>query len=139
MMQLFDCSGGRCFFYIILIISIINSPAVYAQEEGLREYTPDEFISLNRDLTIDAALEIINQFSSKYENKMIIDPKERKGKIGVVVDNMHWKRALEYILRSNLLKYIEHPRHYEVVDMIDKKKSQEPLESEKHSTDSQLE
>ena len=57
----------------------------------------------------------------KYEGKMIIDPMENKGKIGVEVNNMPWKKAFEYILRSNLLKYIEHPRHYEIVKMLDDK------------------
>ena len=94
---------------------------LYGQETIPREYKPEEFISLSREITIDAALDIINQLSMKYENKMIIDPKDRKDKIGVVVDNMHWKRALEYILRSNLLKYVVHPRHYEIAEMVDKK------------------
>jgi type IV pilus assembly protein PilQ len=34
---------------------------------------------------------------------------------------MHWKRALEYILRANLLKYVAHDRYYEVQDMVDSK------------------
>ena len=105
-----------------------------AQEEITREYSPEEYISLNRDLGLDAALEIINQFSTKYENKIIIDSKERKGKIGVVVDNMHWKRALEYILRSNMLRYIEHPRHYEIVELIEKKESKKPEGSISYET-----
>ncbi len=109
--------------YIFLIVFILRFNILHAQGTIPREYNPEEFISLSRDITMDAALEIINQLSMKYENKMIIDPKEHKGKIGVVVDNMHWKRALEYILRSNLLKYDIHPRHYEITAMVDQKES----------------
>jgi len=106
-----------CFgFLVFMSLSQVN-----AQENIPREYNPEEFISLSREITMDAALEIINQLSTKYENKMIIDPDEHRGKIGVVVDNMHWKRALEYILRSNLLKYVEHPRHYEIEGMTQQK------------------
>lgn len=97
-----------------LLLIICSSEA---QERPPGEFDPEEFISLNNGLGINTALEIINELSLKYENKMIIDPDEHTKPIGVVVDNMHWKRALEYILRSNLLKYIEHPRHYEIVPM----------------------
>lgn len=109
----------------VLVIPLLNLSFVKAQEMHPREYDPEEFISLSRDLTIDAALEIINQLSMKYENKMILDPKDRKDKIGVNVENMHWKSALEYILRSNLLKYIQHPRHYEIVEMNEQKETKE--------------
>jgi len=110
-----------CIFFIVTFLFKLN--LLYAQERYPREFNPEEFISLNKDIPIDVALGIINQLSVKYENKMIIDPTENKGTIGVVVDNMHWKRALEYILRSNLLKFVEHPRHYEIVKMVDAKES----------------
>ena len=110
------------FFSFILLMSLSS---LKAQENIPREYNPEEFISLSREITMDAALEIINQLSTKYENKMLIDPGEHRGKIGVDVDNMHWKRALEYILRSNLLKYVDHPRHYEIEGMTKQKGTQE--------------
>ncbi len=113
-------------FFSIIILFIFN--LLEAQETAPREYNPEEYISLNRDITFDAALEIINQLSTKYEGKMIIDPTEHRGKIGVEVNNMPWKKAFEYILRSNLLKYIEHPRHYEVVKMVDDKRAKEAEE-----------
>ena len=66
-----------CFFSVILIMSLSS---VYAQEYVPREFNPEEFISLSREITMDAALEIINQLSTKYENKMIIDPDEHRAK-----------------------------------------------------------
>ncbi|UCE06239.1 MAG: type II and III secretion system protein [bacterium] len=107
--------------YFIIIALVINQNLLYAQQTIPREYKPEEFISLSRELPMNAALEIINQLTMKYENKMLIDPKEHKNKIGVDVDNMHWKRALEYILRSNLLKYVVHPRHYEITELGNQK------------------
>ncbi len=120
-------------FLIFLLFSLgrYNTLAQDMNEEGVPgEYDPEEFISINSDLTMDVALEIIDQLSTKYEDKMIIDPGEHKGKIGVVVDNMHWKRALEYILKSNLLSYKTHPRHYEIVGM----KEQEDKKGPSHIT-----
>jgi len=118
--KLISIFNNACYFTIIALV--INQNLLYAQETIPSEYNPEEFISLSRDLSMNAALEIINQLTMKYENKMIIDPNEHKNKIGVDVDNMHWKRALEYILRSNLLKYVVHPRHYEIVKMVEQKK-----------------
>ena len=112
---------------IIIISTMIITTTLGAQERIPGEYDPEEFISLNSGLGINTALEIINQLSQKYENKMIIDQEERSKAIGVVVDNMHWKRALEYILRSNLLKYVEHPRHYEIVAMKEEETVRDPL------------
>jgi type IV pilus assembly protein PilQ len=107
-------------WYLALVLLWLLPLTVSAQEEETpREYAPEEFISLSKDMTIDAALEIINQLSTKYEGRMILDPKDRKSKIGVDVVDMHWKRALEYILKSNLLKYVVHPRHYEISEMVE--------------------
>jgi general secretion pathway protein D len=117
--KLFFTLKNACYFIIIALV--ISQNLLYAQDTIPREYNPEEFISLSRELPMDAALEIINQLTMKYENKMIIDPKEHKNKIGVVVDNMHWKRALEYILRSNLLQYVERPRHYEITELVNQK------------------
>lgn len=118
------CSGGKWFVFVGVILITIKISSANAQETVPRNYNPEEFISLSRDITMDAALEIINMLSTKYEDKMILDPKEHKGKIGVVVDNMHWKRALEYILRSNQLKYNERPRHYEIAELNEQKSTQ---------------
>jgi len=86
-----------------------------AQEELPREYTAEEYISLDERIGLADALAIINELSEKYEDKIIIDDKEHNQPIGVMVDHMHWKRALEYILRSNKLSFDEHPRHYQVL------------------------
>ena len=84
------------YFWICLIIFTLGLNTLQAQEEITREYSPEEYISLNRDLGLDAALEIINQFSTKYENKIIIDSKERKGKIPKVSDS-HRTEAQEVL------------------------------------------
>lgn len=84
-----------------------------------RETTPDERITLDSSIPIKTALSILSQYSLKYENKIIIDTANRGGAIDVMVNNMYWKRALEFILRSNLLKYEERENYYEVVPMVE--------------------
>jgi len=84
-------------------------------------YRPEELISLNPNVPFNTAMDILNGFSQRYENRLLIDAKVRTKPIGVSVENMYWKRALEYILRANLLKYVARDRYYEVQDMIDTK------------------
>ena len=52
-------------------IFVMLSVAVVGQEKPYREYNPEEYISLDRNLGLDNALAIINGFSTKYENKII--------------------------------------------------------------------
>jgi type IV pilus assembly protein PilQ len=85
-------------------------------------YRPEELVSLNPNVPFNTALEILNGFCQRYENRLLLDSKVRTKPIGVAVENMYWKRALEYILRANLLKYTTFDRYYQVEDMIDTKK-----------------
>jgi hypothetical protein len=89
-------------------------------------YRPDELVSLNPNVPFSTAMEILNGFSQKFENRLLIDSKVRTKPIGVSVENMQWKRALEYILRANLLKYVARDRYYEVQEMIDTKEPEAP-------------
>ncbi|MFQ5822668.1 MAG: type II secretion system protein GspD [bacterium] len=105
-------------FALLLLFAV----KLLSQETIPREYNPNEFVSFDRSLSMKTALDILSQFSSRYEGKIIIDPQGQSGSIGVMVNNMYWKRALEYILRSNLLKYVEHEKYYEVVPLTAVKK-----------------
>lgn len=95
--------------------------AVWAQGNDSappQPYSPDEMISLNPSVPMNTALEILGGFSRRYENRIIIDGKTHTKPIGVSVENMHWKRALEYILRSNMMQYQQRDQYYEVIDML---------------------
>jgi type IV pilus assembly protein PilQ len=107
--------GTQNSILILGLLMILTSGPVNAQQELPREYAVEEYISLDERIGMADALTIINELSEKYENKIIIDDKDRNQPIGVMVDHMHWKRALEYILRTNKLIFVEHPRHYEIL------------------------
>ena len=59
-----------CFVYLILY-----SLPIIAQMSIPREYDLEEYILLDKDIKMSDALEIINQFSMRYENKLLIDSK----------------------------------------------------------------
>ena len=108
-------------FGILLIIMLaVTSFGIQAQESIPRQYGADEFVSLDSSIPMQTALDILSRFSSKFYNKIIIDPQNHTrsiASINVMVNNMYWKRALEYILRSNLLKYVEREKYYEIVPL----------------------
>jgi len=98
------------------------------QQFPAQPYRPEELVSFNPNVPFNTAMDILNSFSQRYENRLLIDSKVRTKPIGVSVENMHWKRALEYILRANLLKYAARDRYYEVQDMIDTQPPAAPQE-----------
>ncbi|MFQ6114024.1 MAG: type II secretion system protein GspD, partial [bacterium] len=121
-------------YFVQFALLLLFTVRLLSQETIPREYNPNEFVSFDRSLPIKTALDILSQFSSKYEGKIIIDPQGHQGPIGVMVNNMYWKRALEYILRSNLLKYIDHEKYYEVVALTATKEPKIEEQSISHTT-----
>lgn len=108
------------FGILLIIVLAVTSFGIHAQESIPRQYGADEFVSLDSSIPMQTALDILSRFSSKFDNKIIIDPQNHTrsiASINVMVNNMYWKRALEYILRSNLLKYVEREKYYEIVPL----------------------
>ncbi len=108
------------FGILVTIILAVTAVGIHAQESIPRQYGADEFVSLDSSVPMRTALNILSQFSSKFDNKIIIDPQNHTrsiASINVMVNNMYWKRALEYILRSNLLKYVEREKYYEIAPL----------------------
>ncbi len=101
----------------------------FGQQETVRGrfISSDERVTLDRTLPMKTALEILSQFSTKHENKTIVDRFESMKPISVMVNNMYWKRALEYILRSNLMKYEEKPRYFEILPLIERAAEEEDV------------
>ena len=104
-----------------MLITMLFAAALFlrpslAQETAPREYQLEEFVTFGKDLPINEALKILSQFSSKYENKIIIYPNEYSSPINLTVEKMHWKRALEYIVRANHLEFEEREEYYQIID-----------------------
>lgn len=103
---------------LVILIALMALPHLSDAQivDPLREYTnPDEVIALNKSTTYPEAIEIINTFSQEYEDKFIVDRSGYTGEIGVTLPAMHWKDALEYIMRFQNLELNEYPEYYEIV------------------------
>ena len=102
---------------ILLIAGTGFTESVHGQtgqdRREMREYTPpDAIVSMERQLSFDRAIAELNEISKEYTGKIIIDPQQRNGEIGVHIEAMHWRDAFERILRHNNLWYDERADHF---------------------------
>jgi len=108
----------RSLILFTLFICPFLASVAPGQEAMPREYQLEEFVSFDKKLPINEAINILSQFSQKYENKIIVDDVGNTAPIDVTVEKMHWKRALEYILRSNDMAFEENENYYRIVNII---------------------
>jgi type IV pilus assembly protein PilQ len=78
-----------------------------AAAQGKTSFTQEETVSFNADLPYKKAIESLSVLSKKFLKKPIIDPSPLTTPIGVEIQPMYWKDALELILRTNNLWYAE--------------------------------
>jgi general secretion pathway protein D len=113
-------------YYLLIVCAVLFVfPAVQAQTLGerrllLNQYvSPEELVSMSKTLPFDKAVSIFSDFSQKYMNKIIVDPKNRKNEIGIDIQNMYWIQALETVLRANNLWYVEHEEYFQIYNPAD--------------------
>lgn len=103
-------------FLILIFIASSAIDITMAQDRIPREYSnPDEMIAFDRRTTFTEAIDVLNQFAQDYEDKFIIDKTGYTGSIGVTLPAMHWRDALDYILRVQNFVAFEEADLYEIV------------------------
>jgi type IV pilus assembly protein PilQ len=89
-----------------------------AEQRALKEYTsPGELVSIAPTTTLDKALAAISEVSKKYTGKIVVDPERRDLPIGVDINGVQWRTALETICRKMSLWYEEYPNYFQIVGM----------------------
>ena len=115
MKLLHNLTAGTTLIVLMSWLLVPGIPDAIAQERIPRQsYRGEEFVSLNDAVPFNTALQILNQFARRFDNKIIVDPEHRTTPIGVVIDNMYWKKAFEYILSANNLSYRTLDQYYEI-------------------------
>lgn len=88
-------------------------------ERGKETVRPDEVVSFRSDVMYTRALQSLSEMSKKFTGKIIIDPNPLDEKhIGVNIQSMYWREALELILRSNGRWYKEFDEYFQVHPLI---------------------
>jgi type IV pilus assembly protein PilQ len=117
----------RFLLLIVLLLASIGQLAQAQTEQAVRRAakgkvgaTPDELVSFNTDVPYTKAIQSLGELSKKLDGKLLIDRSPLQGKektIGINIESMYWKDALELILRSNQLWYNDFPEYTEIVSM----------------------
>jgi general secretion pathway protein D len=101
-------------FLTIFLVGALSE--LNAQDRIPREYVnPDEVISFDRRTAFPEAIDVLNTFAQQFENRFIIDRTGYGGAIGVSLPAMHWRDALDYILRMQNFVALESDDVYELV------------------------
>lgn len=104
------------FLFSALVLLVMASQPVQAQS-GLpvRDYVnPEELVTLGRETTFAQAVEVLNSFSRRFQDKLIIYKSGISGPIGLNIPNMPWRQALDYIVSFNNLRLTEFANYYEI-------------------------
>ena len=101
-------------FALLIGLSAIVNPQDRLPEE---EYTPpDQLISVKSDLDYSTAVDLLSEFSIQFIGKPIHDPAKREGKVGIDIQSLAWRKALEMILSKRGLWYVEKEHFLEIIE-----------------------
>jgi type IV pilus assembly protein PilQ len=124
-------------FYLAIVIVLLFISSALAQTKALpRELrrasaSPEEFVSMSRNMPFNQALPIFNDLSKRFISKEIIDQTPHTFPIGIDVDKMYWLDAMELILKSNDLWYREYANFMMIhpLDEAVKKETEGPIDT----------
>jgi general secretion pathway protein D len=113
----------RSILFLFLIV-VMTAHLVEAQSEQSIErkakgkvVSQDEMVSFKSDVPYSKAIQSLGELSKKLDGRLVIDRSPLQGKdktIGINIESMYWKDALELILRSNQLWYVDYPEYMEI-------------------------
>jgi len=107
--------------FIAIALILISGQGVRGQGVGpaerraFREYTsPQELVSIAPTTALDKALAAISEVSQKFIGKVIVDTERRSMPIGVDIQGLQWRDALESICRKNDIWYGEYENYIQI-------------------------
>ncbi len=102
------------------IIFLLASASIAFSQDRLPErdfVNPEELIILSRDISFANALDIIEELSVQFRNKIFINRATFSGPLGIDIPQMHWEDALFRITAANNMVVNELNRYYEIFDV----------------------
>jgi type IV pilus assembly protein PilQ len=96
-------------------VSALSQGSSPAERRAFKEYTsPEELVSIAPTATFDKALAAISEVSQKFVGKIIIDTEHRTMPVGIDVQGVQWRDALEMICRKFNLWYAEFDNYMQI-------------------------
>ncbi len=124
----------RSFVLSLLAVGMLvaqTQQSVMRMAQGKVGASQDELVSFKADVPYTQAIQSLGELSKKFDGKLLIDRSPLAGKdktIGVNIESMYWKDALELILRNNQVWYNDYPEYREIVslDQVGRQTQQTP-------------
>ncbi len=113
----------RSLLFLFLIAAAIAQLVEAQSEQSIQRkakgkvVNQDELVSFKSDVPYTKAIQALGELSKKLDGRLVIDRSPLQGKdktIGINIESMYWKDALELILRSNQLWYNDYPEYMEI-------------------------
>ncbi|MCX7984885.1 MAG: type II and III secretion system protein [Bacteroidetes bacterium] len=89
-----------------------------AAQTGKAGVSKEEMVSMKSDVPYAQAIQMLGEMARKLEERILIDRspmRDSQKPIGLNIEAMYWKDALELILRNNQLWYNDYPDYIEIV------------------------
>jgi len=87
-------------------------------DRGKQGVNPDELVSFAPDLPYTEAIKALSEMAKRFTGKIVVDTDPLVNqKVGVAIQAMHWKDALEIILKANNRWYVESDEYFQVLPM----------------------
>ncbi len=104
------------FFLAVLFCAVSVKAQINAEPKEFRHnyVAPDQMVTITANTPFNQAITLLDSYSTKFLNKIIVDPENRKASIGVDIDRMQWLDAFETILRGNNLWYKEYESYIQI-------------------------
>jgi type IV pilus assembly protein PilQ len=113
-------------YSILTMLVCLCGTLLFAQTEqsvlraakGKEGIDPNSIVSIKADVAYNKTIQMLGEMSKKLDGKILIDRSSMRDKdapIGINIESMYWKDALELVLRSNKLWYNDNPDYMEIV------------------------
>jgi type IV pilus assembly protein PilQ len=95
-----------------IAICLLAGAAAWAQAPSPAGPVPErELVTLSRDMPLDQALRVIHAVAGQ----VVVDPQRRNAPIGVDIDRLPWRQALQQIAQSQGLQVVERENYTELL------------------------
>ena len=102
---------------VSLLILLCFVLTLFGQEQNIRKINKEELITISRETNLVAALKAIEYLSLDFAGKNILNTSTLNSKIGIPIKSLHWKDALELIVKFHNIVLEERPATFVVKDV----------------------
>ncbi|HKJ33911.1 MAG TPA: type II and III secretion system protein [Balneolales bacterium] len=103
---------------LILLLTGLKTISVQAQDNQVPikvRNSPNQIITLSKEMTFAQAIDVLNTYAQKFSNKFILNNTKVKGPVGVSLPPMNWRNALKYLAKIKNLDLVEHSKYFELM------------------------